>query len=152
MDDGILDEPTAYEANAPRVLSETVDGETVIIDSRNGAYFSLNASGSHIWSEFRDGPSTIEVVGSHLAKLYEIEFATATDATSALVTLLVQHELLRTSTAMQITHPAAPTEKAAAAFAAPTLERFDDLEDLLLLDPIHDIDPQRGWPSVRSDG
>ena len=31
------------------------------------------------------------------------------------------------------------------AFSVPQLERFDDLRDLLLLDPIHDVG-ENGWP------
>jgi hypothetical protein len=30
-------------------------------------------------------------------------------------------------------------------FTSPVLERFNDLQDLLLLDPIHDVDTT-GWP------
>jgi hypothetical protein len=30
-------------------------------------------------------------------------------------------------------------------FVPPVLERYDDMEDLLLLDPVHDVDAQ-GWP------
>jgi hypothetical protein len=33
-------------------------------------------------------------------------------------------------------------------FVAPSLQAFNDLEGLLLLDPIHEVDDE-GWPSVR---
>jgi hypothetical protein len=32
-----------------------------------------------------------------------------------------------------------------AAFEPPLLEKFTDMEDLLLLDPVHEVDG-RGWP------
>ena len=35
------------------------------------------------------------------------------------------------------------------AFTEPVLEEFDDLKDLLLLDPVHDV-AEAGWP-VRMD-
>jgi hypothetical protein len=41
--------------------------------------------------------------------------------------------------------PAAPA--AGAVFAPPRLEVFDDLQDLFLVDPIHDVD-EAGWPHV----
>jgi hypothetical protein len=35
-------------------------------------------------------------------------------------------------------------------YIAPVLQRYDDLEDLLLLDPIHEVD-DAGWPVARTD-
>ena len=32
-------------------------------------------------------------------------------------------------------------------YGLPTLERFTDMEDLLLLDPVHDVE-EMGWPHV----
>jgi hypothetical protein len=40
------------------------------------------------------------------------------------------------------TPPSAPKER----FEEPALEGFTDLEDLLLLDPVHEVEPSRGWP------
>lgn len=39
----------------------------------------------------------------------------------------------------------------AAEFPAPRLERYTDMQDLLLLDPIHDVD-ERGWPNAVDAG
>ena len=32
-------------------------------------------------------------------------------------------------------------------YATPTLQAFNDMESLLLLDPIHDVEPDKGWPN-----
>ena len=34
-------------------------------------------------------------------------------------------------------------------YQAPSLEKYSDLQDLLLIDPIHEAD-ESGWPSVAS--
>jgi hypothetical protein len=34
-------------------------------------------------------------------------------------------------------------------FEKPILEKFTDMEDLLLLDPIHEVDVDAGWPNVK---
>jgi hypothetical protein len=145
------EEPAAYEVNSPRVMGETVDGETVLIDSRSGAYYSLNESGSHIWSALQDGPTTVGAIGAALAALYGMETEAASEATSSLIASLCEHELIRVThgapaTALSI----APLGPAPLVFTEPMLERFDDLEDLLLLDPIHDVDPERGWPIAKA--
>jgi hypothetical protein len=35
-------------------------------------------------------------------------------------------------------------------FAEPVIEEFDDMQGLLLLDPIHDVS-EEGWPHIGSD-
>jgi hypothetical protein len=38
------------------------------------------------------------------------------------------------------------------AFEPPLLEKFDDLQDLILLDPVHEVLEEEGWPHARSAG
>jgi len=40
-------------------------------------------------------------------------------------------------------------ERSSVGFSTPTMSVYTDMEDLLLLDPIHDVD-ETGWP-VRAD-
>jgi len=35
-------------------------------------------------------------------------------------------------------------------YAPPSLDKYDDLKDLLLLDPIHEV-AETGWPTGRTD-
>jgi hypothetical protein len=32
-------------------------------------------------------------------------------------------------------------------FEPPILERFDDMQELLLLDPVHEVSDEEGWPA-----
>jgi hypothetical protein len=41
-----------------------------------------------------------------------------------------------------------PLTAAAAITAAPVLEKYTDMQELLLLDPIHDVE-EAGWPKAR---
>ncbi|MEO1004798.1 MAG: PqqD family protein [Cyanobacteria bacterium J06638_38] len=34
-------------------------------------------------------------------------------------------------------------------FALPVIEKFTDMEELLLLDPIHEADEDKGWPTAK---
>jgi hypothetical protein len=38
------------------------------------------------------------------------------------------------------------------AFTQPVLEVYTDMQDLLLLDPIHEVDEEAGWPSPKPPG
>jgi hypothetical protein len=48
-------------------------------------------------------------------------------------------------------HPAKPDPVSVAAFARPSMQKFDDLQGLLLVDPIHEASPA-GWPFVQAPG
>jgi hypothetical protein len=37
-------------------------------------------------------------------------------------------------------------------YVPPVLERFDDVRDLLLIDPIHQVDQEYGWPKEMGNG
>lgn len=146
------DANTAYEANSPRVLGETIDSETLLIDSRTGVYFALNVTGSQIWAAFISQPATIDAVATEFARLYDLAPDVARNDVAATVSAMREHELLREAPAMAVSQT--PTRASMPVvdrtYEPSSIERFDDLEDLLLLDPIHDVDPDRGWPTARN--
>jgi hypothetical protein len=139
-----------YRVNAAHVVSDVFeDGEAAVIDLRSGVYFSLNPTGALLWP--------LLVGGTTLEALIERAHA-GTDgdgevpgAVAAFVASLVDEELVdevaepegEADGADPPAAPAAPGERIR--FLPPQLERFDDLQDLLLLDPIHDVSDQ-GWP------
>lgn len=45
------------------------------------------------------------------------------------------------------TNPVQPGNNNSRNYEAPKLEIYDDLQELIILDPIHDADPERGWPA-----
>jgi len=36
-------------------------------------------------------------------------------------------------------------------FTNPTLEIYDDLQAMIMLDPVHDVDIQKGWPHKKEE-
>ena len=89
------------------------------------------------------------IVDALLARFEAPAVGTTREAVQALVAELVKDALL---VEMQGEVPGEPPASVAAQagaerqpWAAPTLERFTDLQSLLLLDPIHDVDDS-GWP------
>ena len=133
---------------APSVVSEVIDGEAVILDLRSGNYYSARDSGALVWNWIERGCSdrqVLEQVTTHFA----VEAATAAPAVAGFIDALLAHDLVRLAPPA----PAAPADPAPAeqaAFIAPALAAYTDMQDLLLLDPIHDVD-EIGWPT-RRDG
>lgn len=127
----------AYRINSPSVIHETIDDEVVIINLDKGHYYSLDGCGARIWKGVVGGAPVAAIVAS-----FEGDGAAILDGVRALIAeleaegLIVPGESDGGGTALD--GPALP-------FEAVTLQRYSDMEELLLLDPIHEVDEQ-GWP------
>ena len=44
-----MDKSLHFRINNPKVIHETIDGETVIVNLDSGNYYSLDATGADIW-------------------------------------------------------------------------------------------------------
>jgi len=58
------------------IVWRNVDDETLILNTANGYYFSLNQSGSEIWNWLVDGAS-VDETAQHLADRYGLSAETA---------------------------------------------------------------------------
>src|SRR5947207_1412631 len=129
----------------PNVIHETIDGETIIIDLATGTYHSLLGAGPAIGDAITAG-STIATVVEHAVRQFDAEPAEVKRAVEAFVQQLEQAELIAPTDAAATDAP----EASAAAdsnlpFVAPKLETYTDMQDIILLDPVHKVD-SRGWP------
>jgi hypothetical protein len=137
----------SYQVDPRRVVHETIDGESIVINLTTGNYYSLAGSGSEIWNMLAAGCSEDYCV-RELERVYEGDGVR--DAVALLARKLVAEGLLE---------PAGGAGSAAAAvghlpltprgtFVAPTLETYSDMQYFLLLDPIHEVEAA-GWPHER---
>jgi outer membrane protein assembly factor BamB len=137
-----------YRINSPHVVAETLDGEATIVDLENGTYYALNESGSFIWERLTRGSEPTDVAAG-LASTYELDPERATEAVEELLVELSEHGLIvPASNGSNGSTPVAVNGAPAAggAYAAPQLSTYTDMQELLLLDPIHEVD-ESGWPS-----
>lgn len=143
---------TRLRINAPSVVGEVIDGEAVILNLETGKYYSARGSGSAIWSWLEGGASRDELV-ARAQHTFDAPGPLVADGVTRFVDDLAQHGLV---VADDAAHDAAAAhapagEAARLAFATPLLEEFDDMRDILLLDPIHDVDDE-GWPRAKPGG
>ena len=131
---------TWFRPNSPAVVFDASADDTVIINLVNGRYFRLDAASSHSWNALVASGSRGTFVAS--ATNESDVLAAIDDMIAALVAENLIVEAPEADTAA--TAPATWT------FAGFTLEIFSDLEDILGLDPIHEADPNKGWPTARA--
>lgn len=136
-------------ANQPNVVSEVIDGEAIIINLENGAYYSLQGSGALIWRAIENRASLAEIV-NHMHGAYQVERAILKQAAQELVADLQKEKLITISTeSSPIDHENLKFDGDQGQFNLPKLYKYEDMAELLLLDPIHEVD-ESGWPNVKS--
>lgn len=142
-----------FRVNRPRVIAQTIDGEVVAIHLETGNYYSLLDSGATAWA-LLEGSSDAASLAERLAEHYD---ASTTEIAESLTPFL---EVLQTEGLIVPDEGAdlAPTNGSSGAaglleipdergsFKAPAIEKFDDMQDLILLDPVHEVTEEAGWP------
>lgn len=119
--------------NRPDVIDETFDGEAVLVNLDSGCYYALSPAATVLWNLCADGRSARSLLASSDAS--EQSIAAFVDQFTA-EGLLVAGEV-----------DAGPAAQRAEVPGEPTIEKFTDMQELLMLDPIHDIDLDAdGWP------
>lgn len=127
------------------VLSEILDGEAVIIDLSSGRYHAAAGVAATIWEGVLCGHSLARIMDdvrrAHSGVPNDAEAAVRAFIDSVVVQGLAQPSAGDTSTS----DPRNPMSGPITPWSEPVLESHDDLADLLLIDPVHDVTTQ-GWP------
>jgi hypothetical protein len=133
----------------PSIVHETIDGEVVIANLSNGNYYNLQNTATSIWEMIKNG-ATLEQIVFQLSQKYDGNQEEITTSTQNFINELVKEELISCDNKNQKPQinatPATPTEDRVA-FQAPQLEKFTDMQSLLMIDPIHEINVSTGWPN-----
>jgi Coenzyme PQQ synthesis protein D (PqqD) len=143
-----------FQVYKPNVIHEVFDDEVVIINLKTGSYFSLEKVGADIWILVDSGVTVDEIVEG-IAHRYEASRGDVENSVRTMLKEFQREELIvpRTGTiasgkpSTQILTQ--PGEKKLS-FETPVLRKYTDMEELLLLDPIHEVD-EMGWPSTKQD-
>ena len=132
-----------FRINSPSIVNETIDGEAVMINLDTGSYYSADKIGAVIWTWIDEGRSIGEIL-SLLTERYDGAPAEIESAVRSFIQSLCSESLIVASNISAETRAPSPPP-ARTPFIAPSLEKYDDMKDLLLSDPIHDVGAQ-GWP------
>jgi hypothetical protein len=136
-----------FRVNGPNVIHETIEGEVILIDLKTGTYYSLRDSGAAVWQAIEQGAGE-DAIAAELQSRYEASDEQIRDAVRQLLAQLEGEGLIRADEG-EADPAAAPPAAANGAvrlpFAAPVIEKHTDMQDLILLDPVHEVGAE-GWP------
>jgi len=159
--------PSKLTINPQNVVHETIDGETILIHLGTGTYYSLDGVGAQIWGLLAAGASQSEVAAD-VASGSDADPAAVEQAVESLVEELLREELLALepgdsapadsasepssplTTSEPLSQLAEPEPAAEVSFVAPVLRKYTDMQEFMLVDPIHDVDVDAGWPHVKA--
>lgn len=126
------------------VSHERVDGDVIAVDLESGTYFSMSGTGADVWTAASSGLVADEWLTA-LDHAYGRE-CPREDINAFVTVCLDRHLLVKAATPMSGSL-ALPQDFSRTTWTAPRLEVFEDLRDLLLVDPVHDTSTF-GWPNT----
>lgn len=133
----------------PSTVHERFGDETVILNLDSGSYYSAQGAASTIWALVSEGCSESNILQRINAEFTgeqdEIATATKTFLDQLVAESLVDAELVVGGAVSDAQVGLGTPDKM---FSQPELQKYTDMEEMLLLDPIHEVD-EHGWPSAR---
>lgn len=137
-----MGQQTVLEIAAPQCVAQDFEGEIIVLNLTSGTYYSLRELGAVLWRDLAAG---------HAVERLAALAAGALGGTQPVVDFAAsatEHGLLRPAAAS-----ATPTAEPQLAGTLPStgglvFEVHDDMKNLILLDPVHEVDETRGWPNL----
>ena len=129
--------------SSPNIGARSFGDEVVVANFLSGIYYSLLGSAAQVWEGLMAGLPLGRVV-DEIAAVGGLDRAALAEAARKLVDDLLAEGLIVEGTATEAAAwvPAPPEGER---YELPVLERYTDMQDLLLLDPVHDVE-EMGWP------
>jgi hypothetical protein len=136
------------------VLHDAIDGEVIAIDLSSGTYYSLRGSAAEVWEMIKGSPgASNNEITEALAARYQLSDhdvdAPVTEFLGQLhgegLVAAVPGNGAAAPVALTVENSTSPRE-----FVAPVLDKFTDMQDLVLIDPVHDV-TGAGWPHAAPD-
>jgi hypothetical protein len=146
-----MNEDLRFRINSPSVVYEKFDDEFVLINLDSGNYYSFEMVGSDIWDFIQNGFSETEII-YNISQLYAGSHSAIENAVRIFLSEL-QKEGLIVPDQIQAAemsknshnHITIGSETQKINFESPVLSKFTNMQEFLLVDPIHEID-YTDWP------
>ena len=136
-----------YKLNEEKMFYDVADGVAVIIDFTTGIYYGFNSFGTAVLAAYLSGadeetltealqkkngcPADIrKTLEAFSRKLLEKEILISADGTPA--EAQINEDLLKEG-------------------FVPEFDEFSEVQDLIMADPIHEVDAEKGWPELKNE-
>ncbi len=134
---------TNYQLNENKMFADVTDGIAIIINSETGIYYGMNAFGTQIYENIVNGVS--------IEKIWETikTFGADEENYKAFIDAMLEKEILisgmNSDIEINIDENIAKEDN----FIL-ELKEYNDAQELLLADPIHEVKEEEGWSPEKS--
>ena len=143
-----------FKVKTPNVIFEIYENEIVLINLDNGNYYSITDTAAEIFDFMIQDSSKDEIINKIINK-YEGEIAEIVSSIDTFLEDLLKDDLIiqeeKNIGDVPFQNEETKTwnsEQEKSLFKPPVLNRYTDMQDLLLLDPVHEVD-ETGWPHTK---
>lgn len=138
-----------YKINESRVISETLDRETIIINLDNGNYYSANITATVIWNQIQSNNSISNIL-QYFISHYDEKRDLIEKSVTEIIDLLLKDNLILESESDVSEDAIEKTDNILKEpFITPKVEKYEDMKEMLLADPVHDVSEKDGWPNLK---
>jgi hypothetical protein len=140
-----------YRVRDKNVVSEIIDEEAIIMDLTAGTYFSSDGVGAVIWDGIVCGFEAAQIK-QRVRQAFSADSAELNLDFDNFVASLFANRLVDFTHEIALSNVdwSMPLPPDIRAYDRPVLNRYDDLQALALLDPIHDVEAD-GWPNRKTN-
>ena len=140
---------TNYKLNEEKMFADVTDGIAIIINSETGIYYGLNGFGTSIYENLVNGASVEDI----LEKLKSLEVTSNIENEfNRFIQIMLDKELLIESDASSA-DVNIDVNLAKEDSYKMSVNEYNDAQELLLADPIHEVKEETGWtPETDSIG
>ena len=131
------------------IAHQRVENEVIVVNLQTGAYFSLREVAADAWDLLVGGIDLAEAA-EQVAGRYAVTAQQVAADLVPFVGRLLEDGLVAEANTGSDGAVDLPPVAADVSYTVPTLDKYDDMEELLLLDPIHEVD-EAGWPVVATE-
>lgn len=137
-----------YKLNEEKMFFDVAENQAIVIDFTSGVYYGTSTLGSVVLERLVNGNAPEAVLQAvqmldGCPENIDKEFA-------AFVAQLKEAEILIPGETTEGGDAPIAKEALADGFAL-TVDAFTEVQDLILADPVHDVDVKQGWPVLKED-
>jgi hypothetical protein len=136
-----------FRLNSPQVVAETIDGEAIIVNLVTGTYYSLPGDSMLVWTAILDG-ATVEKMAEAASRATGEPFEAASDAIGEFCASLEEQGLIVPVGENGAGDAPVDFSDGGPGLLEPAYESYSDMRDLVLLDPVHEVE-ESGWPHAQ---
>jgi hypothetical protein len=142
-----MDHSKYYTLNSGKIVFEKFEDETVLVNLERGNYYGVMHVGRSILQLLEYGATESQIITA-IAEKYQQNASTIEEEIRTFFQLMANEEIIIETEQTNGFPKNIELVDKKLEYISPTLEVFTDMQDLILLDPIHDVGSQ-GWPNPK---